>query len=60
MSECGERVSRGSYFLGPCVLEAGHEGRHDPVPPIADEEYRRIYGVVPFVRYPAEPSKEDE
>lgn len=29
MSECGFRIYRGSWYLGPCSKPAGHVGSHD-------------------------------
>lgn len=33
MNECGFRIYRGMWFIGPCRALAGHEGRHDPLTP---------------------------
>lgn len=47
--ECCARVTRGDWYIGPCVLPIGHSGQHNPQKERTTEEWESIYGCVPVV-----------
>lgn len=48
MSECGFRIERGSYFLGPCRREEGHDRWHSPMTDTEVEAERQ--GINRYIR----------